>query len=669
MAMKKPFLPLTKRIFLIVPALLLLLLTLAACTGTPEPTPASTTSSPTTIAAVEEPTTEAPTPTEILTPEPELVLVVCLGREPETLFLYGGNSAAMWSVLEAIYDGPFDTLDGQPQAVILQNVPSVENGGVAFEPLAVEAGDMVVDADGAMTALQPGTQILPSGCTNRSCAIEWQPDEEISMDVMQVTYELLPGLTWSDGAPLTASDSVFSFEMGALENLPVTATRYDRTAAYTAESDSVVLWMGIPGYFPRDVSSLFAIPQPAHVLGALNADGLLTSPLTAEQPLGWGAYIMEEWVRGDHITLVKNERYFRASESLPAYDRLVFRFPGSQPQTLLNALLVGECDVVDRTANLESIVRDVRLAEIDGELNLHLSQGPDWTQLVFGINPASYDDGYNVFSDDRPDMLSDPLVRKAVAACIDREEIIRRFYANMVSVPESYLLPTRAEILAGQEITGFDPQQAQEWLQAAGWIDTGGDTRIASGVVNVLNGTPLSIDLAMVIGADRERSEAIIGLVTEGLQACGIGVNPLLKAPTELYAPGPDGRIFGRQFDLAQITWMAGNEPACSLYLSEQIPTRQNFWIGANVGGYENEAYDEACRLARSARLDAMDVYFEAHHSAQRIFLAEMPAVPLFFNLHAAATRLDLCGFTMNDSARSDLWNLESWHSGGNCED
>jgi len=489
------------------------------------------------------------------------------------------------------------------------------------------------------------------------------------MDVMQVTYELLPGLTWSDGAPLTAMDSVFSFEMGALESLPVTSTRYERTAAYTAESDSVVRWTGIPGYFPRDVSSLFAIPQPAHVLGMLGADDYLTSSLTNEQPLGWGAYIMEEWVRGDHITLVKNGTYFRASEGLPAYDRLVFRFPGSQPQTLLNALLVGECDVVDRTANLESIVRDVRLAEIDGQLNLHLSQGPDWTQLVFGIKPASYDDGYNVFSDDRPDVLSDPLVRKAVAACIDRDELIRRFFANMVSVPESYLLPTRIEFLTGQAVTGFDPQQAQEWLQAAGWIDAGGETRIASGVANVLNGTPLSIDLAMVRGADWERSEAIIGQITESLQACGIGVNPLLAAPTELYAPGPDGRLFGRQFDLAQITWMAGNEPACGLYLSEQIPTRQNFWIGANVGGYENSAYDEACRLARSARLDAMDVYLEAHHSAQRIFLEEMPAVPVFFNLHAAATRLELCGFAMSDSARSDLWNLESWHTGGNCAD
>jgi peptide/nickel transport system substrate-binding protein len=669
MAMKKPFPLSTKRILLIVPVLLLLWLILAACTGTPEPTPAVTESNPTPSEVEEEPTAEAPRPTDIPTPEPEEVLVVCLGREPETLFLYGGNSAAMWSVLEAIYDGPFDTLDGQPQAVILQNVPSVDNGGVVFEPLAVEAGDMVVNADGAMTALQPGTQILPSGCTNRACAVAWQPDEEIAMDVMQVTYQLLPGLTWSDGAPLTASDSVFSFEMGALESMPLTSTRYDRTSAYTAESDSVAQWTGIPGYFPRDVSSLFAIPQPAHVLGALSAEALLTSPLTNEQPLGWGAYIMEEWVRGDHITLVKNERYFRASEGLPSYDRLVFRFPGTQPQTLLNALLVGECDVVDRTANLESIVRDVRLAEIDGQLKLHLSQGPDWTQLVFGIKPASYDDGYNVFSDDRPDIFSDPLVRKAVAACIDREEIIRRFYANMVSVPESYLLPTRTEFLAGQEITEFDPQQAQEWLQAAGWVDAGGETRVASGVEGVFNDTPLTIDLAMVRGADWERSEFIIGLVSEGLQACGIGVIPLLATPTELYAPGPDGRIFGRQFDLAQITWMAGNEPACSLYLSEQIPNRRNFWIGANVGGYENEAYDEACQLARSARLDAMDVYLEAHHNAQRLFLAEMPAVPLFFNLHAAAAQPDVCGFAMNDSVRSDLWNLESWHSGGNCTD
>jgi peptide/nickel transport system substrate-binding protein len=186
-------------------------------------------------------------------------------------------------------------------------------------------------------------------------------------------------------------------------------------------------------------------------------------------------------------------------------------------------------------------------------------------------------------------------------------------------------------------------------------------------VEGVLDGTPLTINLAMVVTSNMERSEKIINSVVDNLEACGIGVTPVLQQPVDLYAPGPDGRIVGRNFDLAQITWMAGSEPPCSLYLSDQIPSAENFWIGANVGGFTNAAFDQACRQARSARPDAFDLYEAGHLEAQRIFLEEMPAIPLYFNLHAGATRVDFCNFSVNRAARSDAWNIEDWDISQTC--
>jgi peptide/nickel transport system substrate-binding protein len=171
----------------------------------------------------------------------------------------------------------------------------------------------------------------------------------------------------------------------------------------------------------------------------------------------------------------------------------------------------------------------------------------------------------------------------------------------------------------------------------------------------------------MVVTSQRGRSENIVNLFAENLRACGIGVSPILEQAVDIYAPGPDGRIFGRNFDLAQITWMAGSEPPCSLYLTEQIPSAENFWIGANVGGYSNAAYDQACQLARSARPDALDIYETGHLEAQRIFLEEVPAIPLYFNLHAGATRVDFCNFSVNRAARSDAWNIEEWDISAAC--
>jgi peptide/nickel transport system substrate-binding protein len=101
--------------------------------------------------------------------------------------------------------------------------------------------------------------------------------------------------------------------------------------------------------------------------------------------------------------------------------------------------------------------------------------------------------------------------------------------------------------------------------------------------------------------------------------------------------------------------------------MTDQIPNAQNFWIGANVGGYSNPEFDQACQIARSARPDALDVHKTAHLEAQRIFLEEMPAIPLYFNLHVGATRIDFCNYSVNRAGRSDGWNIEEWDISPNC--
>ena len=611
--------------------------------------------------------TTAPTELPEPTPVPEKSLVVCLGREPETLFLYGGASQSMWSVLESIYDGPFDTVDHIARPVILNSLPSVENGGVTFLPVSVEAGDIVVDAYGQLAQLADGVEVLPAGCTNPSCSVTWQSDQAVEMDQMMVQFELLEGLLWSDGAALTAFDSVFSYQIAIDPSMPISSYIPDRTSEYQAHSETEVSWVGIPGYFPRNVEDLFWIPLPKHQLEAYQPAALLTLPAAAATPLGWGAYVIEEWVTGDHITLRKNENYFRAEEGLPSFDRLVFRFPGESPIEYLHALQIGECDVVDRTASLSDIVHDVRVAELDGEVNLYLGQGPEWAQLMIGIQPSSYDDGYNYYQDDRPDFFSDPRIRRAFTACLNREKIISQFFFNMVTIPDSYVLPDHPLYWAEGEAQGYDPELGKSLLEEAGWKDFGGDARVSSGVVGVVDGTPLEINLALLESVMTLRNDDLIEYYTDDLEACGIKATPVLSNPMDMYAPGPEGRVFGRNFDLAEISWVAGEEPPCTLYLTDQIPTAENYWVGVNAGGFSNAMFDQACSLAQNTRLDDPETYENAHDRAQEIFMEELPAIPLYFHPQAAASRIDLCFFDMDVSSRSDLWNLEIWDISSDC--
>ena len=65
------------------------------------------------------------------------VLNVCLGREPESLFIYNSSSRSMWSVLESVYDGPFDFINGEELPVIFENI-QVEN-----ETVPISEGNLI----------------------------------------------------------------------------------------------------------------------------------------------------------------------------------------------------------------------------------------------------------------------------------------------------------------------------------------------------------------------------------------------------------------------------------------------------------------------------------------------------------------------------------------------
>ena len=138
-------------------------------------------------------------------------------------------------------------------------------------------------------------------------------------------------------------------------------------------------------------------------------------------------------------------------------------------------------------------------------------------------------------------------------------------------------------------------------------------------------------------------------------------------AAGDLYAPGPDGPIFGRQFDLTEFFWEAGARPACTAYMTSQIPSAQNHWIGTNVTGWSDPAYDAACSAALWARPDQAD-YAARNQAAEKAYAADLPSIPLFYQIHLAITRPDLCGVDLDPTARSLVWNLESIDFGAACK-
>ncbi len=662
---------------------LLLAIVAAACQSGP-PLPATLTPLVETIAvpspteAAIDPTAVPPSPT--LPPADPRSLVICTGQEPADLYLYGSYGADSNSIrgknniLAAIYDGPFEILSYEYRPVILEKVPNLSDGDAALERVAVNPGEPIVDADGNIAPLEPGVRFFPSGCKRSECVQEYTAaDGSAMLDRIVVTFRLLPGLTWSDGAPLTAADSVYSFEMAADPASPVAKDAIERTASYLRIDDQTVQWSGLPGYRDPTYFANFWTPLPQHLWGQLTAAELLEAEVSSRLPIGWGPYIIQQWTPGSSIQLAKNPNYFRANEGLPVFDFLVFRFVDHRSPTSVANLLSGECDILDRTVELDDEQVNLLALDQNGQIRAFFQTSRAWEHADFGIVPNSFDDGWNLFTD-RPDLFGDVRVRQATAFCMNRQAVVDSVLVGRSVVLDTYLAPEHPLYHSDVPQYAFDVEAGIALLEEAGWLDTDQDPqtpRLFTGNhPQIPPGTPLEFNYATSSAEQRLQSAQIL---IDSLAECGIKANLELWPISELTAPGPDGPIFGRRFEMGQFAWE--NDvftPFCDLYMSRfiaggDIERFPFFWGGWNNPGYSNPEYDAVCEAALQS-LPGDPEYEANHRQAQEIFAQELPVVPLYLHLKLAAARPDICNFMMDPTAKSDMWNLEAFDYGESCQ-
>jgi peptide/nickel transport system substrate-binding protein len=627
-------------------------------------------------------TPSVPTPTSPEEPNPEAgdsrTLIYCTREDPGSLYLYGfgeGTTLPEGVVLETIYDGPIDNRSFDFQPVILEKLPSLADSDAQLGPVAVASGDQIVDAAGNPVILEAGMRVRPSGCQSDECAIEFDGSPGLQMDQLSATFQLLPDLLWSDGEPLTAADSVYSFNLAADPDTPVLADSsanksiIERTASYAAMDDRTVEWVSLPGFLDSVYFTNFWNPLPEHLWGELSAAELLTAEISTQKPVGWGPYVIEERVPGESIVFRKNEHYFRAGEGLPRFDRLVLRFVGDDPSANLARLLSGECDLVDRLAmNIEVVGSVERLFELStgGQISATFTNGSRFEHLDFGIQPVDYDDGWQ--AGDRPDFFGDVRTRRAFALCLDRPRMVEVASFGQSFVPDSYLSPQHPLYNSQVMHYDFDPEAGSALLEEVGWVLGEDGVRVfAAEHPRIPLGTRLSITTDARAGVSREAMQVMVDSLVE----CGIEVKISYWDGSELFADGPEGMVFGRNFDLTVFVWLTGAAPPCELYLSDQIPGEETSvfplgWAGQNNPGFSDPAYDRACRAAQQS-LPGQPGYAENHLLAQQIFAEQLPVIPLYFVTNISTTRPDFCGQILDPSENVDSWNVEAFDYGPDC--
>ncbi len=609
-------------------------------------TPQLTTEAPATTATPSATDTPAPTPTITPTPIPPKDLVVCLSGEPADLYLYGDTSPAAVAVRHALYESPFTSLGYAYQPLALEKLADLADGDARLEAVEVGENSLVVNTDGEIVPLLRGVEVIDAA--GQTVVFDRAP---IQMSRLVVDSTFQP-LVWSDGTPVTAEDSVYSYQIASDRGTPRLDEFVRYTVDYQAVDERTVRWTGLPGYLDPAYMTHVWTPLPRHHLAEFSAADLPATEEAARAPLSYGPFVLDEWTEGESLRLIPNPHYYRAAEGLPHLTSLTFRFlTAGESATALPAEAEG-CHVL--TADLLSFdaLPAVQEAEAEGTLSPHLATAGVVEQILFGIDSTAD------YAENHVRWFEDARVRQAITQCTDRQGLVEELTYGQGAVMDTYV--PAGHSLYPDEVTQwpYDPAAGNALLDQVGFVDATGD-----GVRDALGATtPFTVTVGT--NAESPLRLRIIERVQADLAACGIQATLTPVPAGAWFAPGPGGIVFGRKFDLAQFAWLSRVEPDCGLYLSDNTPgslaAGYNGWDGVNASGWANEAFDAACRTAR-ALLPGQPGYVEAHQEAMRLFAQELPAMPLFTRLRLAATTPDVLNFRLDATQPSELWNVYEW--------
>lgn len=291
---------------------------------------------------------------------------------------------------------------------------------------------------------------------------------EVSDDGLTVTITLRDGVTFHDGSPLTAADAAWSIEQTiAPESKSARASDLRVITGIDAADDStLVLTLD-----HRSASLRFFL---ASVTIVRDGDTENTSDN------GTGPYRLEEWVQGDHLTLVRNDDYWGEAAKNPG---VTFRFFADET-AMNNALLTGELDLVIQQQSPD------QLSQFEDESQYTITEGDSIQKWVWTFN-------------NQVEPFTDVRVRQALYTAIDREAILRAAWGDMGTVIGS--MPPVSEPwydASFAEIHAYDPDAATALLEEAGQSD-------------------LSFALTYVAGSTEE---IIVQQIASNLEAIGVSV-------------------------------------------------------------------------------------------------------------------------------------------------
>lgn len=348
----------------------------------------------------------------------------------------------------------------------------------------------------------------------------------VSKDGRTITYHLRKGVRWSDGAPFTADDVVFSFHAVLNPANNVTSrSGFDRiTKIDEPDKYTVVLHLRKP-YSPF-VETFFSTSGaepallPAHLLAKYSN---LNHVAYNSKPVGIGPFMVKEWQRGSRVVMVRNPYYFRGEPKLKEIDDELI----PDANTALTEMQARELDLSFETPpNLyQEITR--------------MTSFVAWAQPAFVFRHLDF----NLTSP----KLKDPAVREALRYAMNRPQILATLYHGIGTLQEQPAPKVSAYWDPNIKMVPFDIAKANQILDEAGW------KRGPDGV-REKNGVRLDLDFATASGT--VINDQLIELLRETWKQIGVKITVSHYQNTLLFGQYQDNGILARgKFDVAYFAW------------------------------------------------------------------------------------------------------------------
>lgn len=437
------------------------------------------------------------------------------------------------------------------------------------------------------------TRLNSDGIPQPAVAESW----DILDDGLRYVFHLRPS-TWSNGEPVTAHD--FEYSWKRLLN-PATAAEYAYQAYYIKNGQAYnegkikdAAQVGVKALDDLTLEVRLQEPTPYFIsitafqaLSPVNkkvvethGDAWATKP---ETYVGNGPFKLVKWVHNSVMEFEKNDLYWDAENV--KLSKLIFTLVDDE-KTELTMYETGQID-----STHSAPVSDIPRLKKEGK-------------LIVGADLATY---YYMFNT-KVKPLDDVRVRKALSMAIDRKLIVENV--------------TRAEQIPAFALVPFgmpDAKEGEDFREVGGdyFAENVAEARklLAEAGYPEGKGFP-ELEILYNTSANHKR----IAEVVQEFWKKNLGINVTIT--NQEWGVYLESRDNGR-YQVSRAGWVADyNDPMTFI----------DMWItdgGNNDTFWSNKEYDRLIALAKSSG-DA-DVRMKAMHDAEKILMAEMPIMPIYF--------------------------------------